>query len=53
MSVEDQVITKDCNLIADQLTKISLTWQATLQIFEVPLDTVSMTLQQDKIFSVT
>lgn len=44
---------RDCNLIANHLTKISLIWQATLQIFKVPLDSVVMVIQQDRAFSVS
>ncbi|KAH1032603.1 hypothetical protein J1N35_044777 [Gossypium stocksii] len=39
---------RECNLIADQLAKISLSWKLPLQVFEVPPDSVVMTIQQDK-----
>ncbi|MBA0817469.1 hypothetical protein Gohar_003616 [Gossypium harknessii] len=33
-------VPRECNLIANQLAKISLSWQTSLQIFEVSLDLV-------------
>ncbi|KAK5843088.1 hypothetical protein PVK06_005519 [Gossypium arboreum] len=54
---EDQWVIKyvprECNLIADQLAKISLSWQTSLQIFEFPPIVVAMTIQQDKAFRVS
>ncbi|KAA3459823.1 Retrovirus-related Pol polyprotein LINE-1 [Gossypium australe] len=49
---EIKYVPRECNLIADQLAKISLSWQTSLQIFEVPPDVVVTTIQQDKAFSV-
>ncbi|KAK5843068.1 hypothetical protein PVK06_005499 [Gossypium arboreum] len=43
-------ITRECNLTADQLAKISLSWKSSLQLFEVPPDLVITTIQQDKAF---
>ncbi|KAH1107514.1 hypothetical protein J1N35_011282 [Gossypium stocksii] len=45
-------INKECNLTADRLAKISLSWKLPLQVFEVPLDSVAMTIQQDKAFRI-
>ncbi|KAK5770916.1 hypothetical protein PVK06_047075 [Gossypium arboreum] len=46
-------IPRECNLIADQLVKISLSWQAPLQLSEVPPDLVATAIQQDKAFRVS
>ncbi|MBA0796049.1 hypothetical protein Gohar_006849, partial [Gossypium harknessii] len=35
---EIKYVLRECNLIADQLAKISLSWQTSLQIFDVPPD---------------
>ncbi|KAH1092020.1 hypothetical protein J1N35_019277 [Gossypium stocksii] len=46
-------INRECNLITDQLAKISLSWKLPLQVFEVPPDSVAMTIQQDKAFRIS
>ncbi|PPR85890.1 hypothetical protein GOBAR_AA34799 [Gossypium barbadense] len=47
---EIKYVPRECNLIADQLAMISLSWQTSLQIFEVPHDLVVTAIQQDKAF---
>ncbi|KAG8486120.1 hypothetical protein CXB51_019453 [Gossypium anomalum] len=47
---EFKYITRECNLITDQLAKISLSWKSPLQLFEVPPDLVVSAIQQDKAF---
>ncbi|MBA0867610.1 hypothetical protein Goshw_001919 [Gossypium schwendimanii] len=37
---EIKYVLRECNLIANQLARISLSWQTSLQIFEAPLDLV-------------
>ncbi|MBA0839712.1 hypothetical protein Goarm_005415 [Gossypium armourianum] len=37
---EIKYVLRECNLIANQLARISLYWQTSLQIFEVPPDLV-------------
>ncbi|KAH1106567.1 hypothetical protein J1N35_010335 [Gossypium stocksii] len=43
-------VPRECNLIADQLAKISLSWQAPLSVFEVPPDLVATVIQKEKAF---
>ncbi|KAG8473137.1 hypothetical protein CXB51_035140 [Gossypium anomalum] len=43
-------IPRECNLIADQLAKISLSWQVPLQVFEAPPDLVATVIQKDQAF---
>ncbi|MBA0729375.1 hypothetical protein Golax_020519, partial [Gossypium laxum] len=50
---EIKYVPRECNLIADQLAMISLSWQTSLQIFEVPPDLVVTAIQQDKAFRVS
>ncbi|KAH1047516.1 hypothetical protein J1N35_038300 [Gossypium stocksii] len=40
-------VPRECNLIADQLAKISLSWQTPLQVIEVPPALVATVLQND------
>ncbi|MBA0849604.1 hypothetical protein Goshw_018040, partial [Gossypium schwendimanii] len=47
---EIKYVPRECNLIANQLAMISLSWQTSLQIFEVPPDLVVTAVQQDKAF---
>ncbi|MBA0843598.1 hypothetical protein Goarm_000770, partial [Gossypium armourianum] len=42
---EIKYVPRECNLIVDQLAKISLSWQTSLQIFEVPPNLVVMAIQ--------
>ncbi|KAG8485897.1 hypothetical protein CXB51_020227 [Gossypium anomalum] len=50
---EIKYVPRECNLIADQLAKISLSLQTPLQLFEVFPDLVVTTIQQDKAFRVS
>ncbi|KAH1113745.1 hypothetical protein J1N35_007123 [Gossypium stocksii] len=45
-------VPRECNLVADHLAKISLSWQTPLQVFEVPPDGVVLVIRQEKLFSV-
>ncbi|KAH1046624.1 hypothetical protein J1N35_037408 [Gossypium stocksii] len=44
-------VPKECNLVADHLVKMSLSWQTALQVFEAPPDGVVSVLRQENLFS--
>ncbi|KAA3453503.1 reverse transcriptase [Gossypium australe] len=46
-------VPRECNLTADQLAKIGLSWQTSLRIFEVPPDVVVTAFLQVKAFNVS
>ncbi|KAH1039667.1 hypothetical protein J1N35_041410 [Gossypium stocksii] len=48
-----RVVPREYNRVADHLAKISLSWQTSLQISEVPPDAVTTSIQQDKAFSLS
>ncbi|KAK5818238.1 hypothetical protein PVK06_023172 [Gossypium arboreum] len=48
---EIMYVPREYNLVAGKLAKISLSWQTSLQIFEVPHDVVTMSIQQDQAFN--
>ncbi|XP_016748714.1 uncharacterized protein [Gossypium hirsutum] len=43
-------IPRECNLTADQLAKIRLSWKIPLQVFEAPPDLVATVIQKDQAF---
>ncbi|KAH1047387.1 hypothetical protein J1N35_038171 [Gossypium stocksii] len=48
---EINYVNRECNLIADQLAKFSLSWKSPLQIFETPPELVVKLIEQDNVFS--
>ncbi|KAG8493054.1 hypothetical protein CXB51_010395 [Gossypium anomalum] len=47
---EIKYIPRECNIITDQLAKISLSWKPSLQLLEAPPDLVVSTIEQDQAF---
>ncbi|KAK5772033.1 hypothetical protein PVK06_048294 [Gossypium arboreum] len=48
---EIMYVPREYNLVADKLANIGLSWQTSLQIFELPPDVVTMSIQQAQDFS--
>ncbi|KAK5829662.1 hypothetical protein PVK06_013455 [Gossypium arboreum] len=49
---EIKYVPRECNLIADQLAKISLSWKSSLQLLKSPFDLVISAIEQDHAFKI-